>query len=586
MYGRVSFDKENVFINGEKVVGITEFSANMGYSRTPIVAIGMGYVGQAIEGEMPKAFSFTKYIGDSEEDLIGLLDQEVTGALKYQSNQNSYSQEWSATRARISSYELNCAVGDLPSASYSFEIIGRAGFTGQHLSNEQSLEVGDFTVIRPGDLVFSGDNHFITNRLQSFKYSVEIPYKKTHLVGSNFEAYFSQNDPIQISLEMEFELDGLDNEELLSIPFCEKGFNGTFLFNKCGEEIRRFSILNAELIDSRINGTIGSNATFGVTYRYFVDNVSRVIVDNRINPSSSSSSSRSSSSVSSSSSMSWPTEICVRGAGSNNVNGSYIWNDAELIYELGDGRVYKAADRWYVEYDGVELYESDSDSFTPEGSYRSIGGTEPSPLVLLGICSSSSSRSSSSSSKSSSSGSSSSSSSSKSSSSISSSSSSAGAFTFLYEVNFEGAGETKASYSYGSVTLNSIPWSMSNALIGTSTLDKKYQNRSMRMKFDSILGDGISEMEEDIPEGFTKISFYAARFGGDAEGGVLNIEYSIDEGASWSNFASLIINSSSLSYFEKTGSVAQSARIRFIYSNPLNISERRINIDNIRIERE
>lgn len=283
MYGRVSFDKENVFINGEKVVGITEFSANMGYSRTPIVAIGMGYVGQAIEGEMPKAFSFTKYIGDSEEDLIGLLDQEVTGVLKYKSSQNSYSQEWSATRAKISSYELNCAVGDLPSASYSFDIIGRAGFTGQHLSNEQELEIGDFTVIRPGDLVFSGDNFFVTNRLQSFKYSVEIPYNKTHLLGSNFEAYFSQNDPVQISLEMEFELDGIENEELLSAPFCEKNFSGTFWFDKCGEIIRKFTITGAELMDSRINGTVGSNATFGVTYRCYSDGVSGVIAQNNLN---------------------------------------------------------------------------------------------------------------------------------------------------------------------------------------------------------------------------------------------------------------------------------------------------------------
>lgn len=265
MYGRVSFDKENVFINGTKIVGVTDFSANIGFSRTPISLMGIGYAGQALEGEITRSFSLTKYIGDSESGLIGLLGEDITGQFKYQSSHNSYSQEWKATRARISSYEFSCAVGDLPSSSYSFEVFGGAEFSGTQLTNEQEEEA-TFSVIRPGDLIFSGDDHFVTNRMQSFKYAMSIPYKKTNLIGGEFTPVFSQNEPIEVSVDMEFELDGLD-EEISTYPLCDKNFNGTFIFNKCGEEIRRFSITGAELTDSRINGTVGSNATFGVTYK-------------------------------------------------------------------------------------------------------------------------------------------------------------------------------------------------------------------------------------------------------------------------------------------------------------------------------
>ena len=269
MFGRVSYDKENVYINGQRILGVTAFDGQAGFSRNPVSILGGGYVGQVLEGEIPRSFSFTKYLDSGDASLIDYAGQSITGTFKYQSSNNTHTNEWQSLSGTMTSYEISCSVGSIPEVNYSFEVVGRAGFT-----NTETSPIPEFTdeliVVRPGDLVFSGDNYFSSNRLQSFKYAFNIPVTKNNSIGGDFAQTYSFNEPIEISINLEFDLDELGSD-LSTYPLCEKNFSGTFIFNKCGEEIRRFTIAEAELIDSSINGTVGDNATFSCTYRGYVN---------------------------------------------------------------------------------------------------------------------------------------------------------------------------------------------------------------------------------------------------------------------------------------------------------------------------
>ncbi len=280
MYGRVTYDNENVYLNGKRILGVKSFDGQMGFSRAPISALGAGYLGQALEGEVPKSYSFSKYVGSSEEDLLSLASSEITGVYKYKSSRNDFTQEWTAVRSRMSSYELSCQVGELPEASVSFEVVGAAGFSDKQVDNETEWS-DEFNVIRPGDLIVSGENGFSNNRLQSFQYTITNPVSKGNLIGGEFVSFFRQNEPVEVIIKMDFDLDSLE-DDLSDLPLCEKDFAATFIFNKCGDEIRAFSISGAELIDSSVNGEVGSNATFSATYRYYEDDIEQVIASNRL----------------------------------------------------------------------------------------------------------------------------------------------------------------------------------------------------------------------------------------------------------------------------------------------------------------
>jgi len=280
MYGRVTYDNENVYLNGQRILGVKSFDGQMGFSRTPISALGAGYLGQALEGEVPKSYSFSKYVGSSEEDLLSLASSEITGVYKYKSSRNDFTQEWTAVRSRMSSYELSCQVGELPEASVSFEVVGAAGFSDKQVNNETEWS-DEFNVIRPGDLIVSGENGFSNNRLQSFRYTITNPVSKGNLIGGEFVSFFRQNEPVEVVIKMDFDLDSLE-DDLSDLPLCEKDFAATFIFNKCGNKIRAFSISGAELIDSSVNGEVGSNATFSATYRYYEDGIEQVIASNTL----------------------------------------------------------------------------------------------------------------------------------------------------------------------------------------------------------------------------------------------------------------------------------------------------------------
>ena len=321
-FGRVIYDKENVYLNGSRIDGINNFEAQVGFSKTPISVMGIGYIGQSIEGDIPKSFSFKRILGDSEASLINLVGADLTGLYRYQSSERDHQKEWKALLSRISSYEMNCSVGEIPESTYSFEVVGDAGF-----NNIQTPETGDtnqdLTIVRPGDLVFSGDDHFSTNRLQSFKYSFNIPYQKVNTIGDMFASTFSLNDPIEISLEMEFELDGAE-DDLSSIPLCEKNFNGIFMFNKCEELVRTFSVSGAELMETSLNGTVGSNATFSCVYKSYVNSFTELknLSLTRVNIPSSSSSSKSSSSSSESSLSSSSSSVSSSSSSSSRSSSS------------------------------------------------------------------------------------------------------------------------------------------------------------------------------------------------------------------------------------------------------------------------
>lgn len=276
MYGRVAYDNENVFLNGRRILGVKSFDGQLGFSRNPVSILGAGYVGQSLDGEISRSFSMTKYIGDSEADLLNLAGSEIAGRFKFKSSRNDFSQEWVATKARMSSYEISCRVGEIPESSISFEAIGAVGFSGENVENEDEIS-GSFTVVRPGDLIVSGSAGFDNNRLQSFTYSLNMPSEKKHLIGSEFRPYFSQNSPVEVSVSMEFDLDSL-GDDLFELPLCEKDFSARFSFNKCGEEIRSFTVSGAELTNSSVNGSVGSNATFSATYKGYYNDISEAIV--------------------------------------------------------------------------------------------------------------------------------------------------------------------------------------------------------------------------------------------------------------------------------------------------------------------
>jgi hypothetical protein len=150
-----------------------------------------------------------------------------------------------------------------------------------------------------------------------------------------------------------------------------------------------------------------------------------------------------------------------------------------------------------------------------------------------------------------------------------------------YNVNFEGAGETKTGYASGNVTLSGIQWDMTEALIGTIADDWKNGARSARMR-----GYGASSMTMNANKtnGVGTISFSYRRYGTDAQVD-WRVEYSTNNGGTWIQVGADFTAPASnvVQIFSETLNISGYVRFRIKRATESGTANRRLNIDDILI---
>ncbi len=115
---------------------------------------------------------------------------------------------------------------------------------------------------------------------------------------------------------------------------------------------------------------------------------------------------------------------------------------------------------------------------------------------------------------------------------------------------------TKTSYATGNVTLSSGIWTLNNALLGTSTSDRKNGTKSVRMTATSYL-----TMKFDKTTGAGTVTVYHAKYGTDASS-TWELWMSVNQGTSWTKIGSTVTTSST-TLTAQNFTVNQSGNVRF-----------------------
>lgn len=150
-----------------------------------------------------------------------------------------------------------------------------------------------------------------------------------------------------------------------------------------------------------------------------------------------------------------------------------------------------------------------------------------------------------------------------------------------YSVNFEGAGETKTGYGSGNVTLSGISWNLTEALIGTVVNDWKNGDRSLRLRGRN---GSVTSMVANKANGIGNVSFSYRTYGSDGAQQPWAVEYSTNDGGSWTPIGSNITGTGTVQTFNQAVNVTGNIRLRFrLTTTPGATGDRRLNIDDITI---
>ena len=134
---------------------------------------------------------------------------------------------------------------------------------------------------------------------------------------------------------------------------------------------------------------------------------------------------------------------------------------------------------------------------------------------------------------------------------------------------------TKTSYTTGNITLGSGSWNFTDALIGTSTTDRKTGSKSARIR-----NAGKIEMNFNTPSGVNFVSVQHAKYSTSANS-TWQLFYSTNSGSSWTQAGSTITTSSTtLVTTTFTVNLTVAARFRIVKLTGSGI----LNIDNFLID--
>ncbi len=131
---------------------------------------------------------------------------------------------------------------------------------------------------------------------------------------------------------------------------------------------------------------------------------------------------------------------------------------------------------------------------------------------------------------------------------------------------------TKGGYAAGTVQLSSGAWMFDEALIGSLDSDKKIGSRAARIR------NGHIGMQFDI-FGAGDVRFHYAHFSNDS-GSRVQLQYSEDEGSSWSDLGDELQPGSELVQAQIEANIDGNVRFRIVSSEG---SDSRINIDNFEV---
>ena len=140
--------------------------------------------------------------------------------------------------------------------------------------------------------------------------------------------------------------------------------------------------------------------------------------------------------------------------------------------------------------------------------------------------------------------------------------------------NFEDG--QKTSYAGANVELSSGTWYFNDALLGSLGNDKFNGSQGVRMDRRNGKSGSIT-MLFDKNDGADVVSFVSANYGSNT-GNSLQLEYSIDEGSSWTSVGESISPGSNLELFEVEVGVSGPIRFRWIQGG-----DGRINLDDLTI---
>ena len=188
------------FLNQTALSGVISVDGSYNLSMEPINVIGKGFLKQVV-AEVPKAqLTVDRYLVNQDPvlNLTGngydYIANAVSAGLKYNNKSFAFGTGY------LSSYSINCSVGDVPKIQSTFDVYG--GDIGGYLDPSGAFKDGAVFVPQVKNIIISC-NQSSTNRVKDFTLNVDCPNRPIYALNQSLSEI-----PVEVHSIYPFVVDG------------------------------------------------------------------------------------------------------------------------------------------------------------------------------------------------------------------------------------------------------------------------------------------------------------------------------------------------------------------------------------------
>lgn len=275
---RLRREGQRFFLNNSEVFGVQ--SANIQYQTNlvPLKHLSIGCVQATWQGPQLGKASVSRLVIDTEPFI------NYTGTLGFNGyiiqNKKDTFKNFSFTSGYLSSYNSNCAIGEIPQTSVNIDIFGNVGQISYSESPETSkdfdyIETGNslinLKITQPGSIELDLDD-FNTNRILSYSLNINCPRNPIYFLGSRFPNAVETNWPLEVNVIFQFDIDDYTPKTLRDFPCNPKVKNLSLSLNTFDthETVQSFNFNDLFLVSESYNNSVDSNVGLTAQYRTFL----------------------------------------------------------------------------------------------------------------------------------------------------------------------------------------------------------------------------------------------------------------------------------------------------------------------------
>lgn len=255
---------QTLYIDGRAVSGVTSINGGYDINQEPIHILGKGFAFGVKQGPLVGSFDISKYYIGKEVLLNYTGDNPIKGSINYGDKTFGFEAGY------LTEYSLSCGIGQIPSATASFQVYGDIG---AGINAEGNTPHPQISIPNQGSIEIDLDG-YLSNRITDFSFNMRMNRTPIYTIGSPFPILVNQVFPI--IQECNFTMEVFDYEvhrlkEFLKSPI-EQNISLTINNPIDNSHLDTFTLNKAKLLNESISSSSDNSLSVNLTYSAYINN--------------------------------------------------------------------------------------------------------------------------------------------------------------------------------------------------------------------------------------------------------------------------------------------------------------------------